>query len=63
MAGLAAECYLAAMNLPVLMLVLLLLLGLNCFYFAGFAIGGEVIGVILFMALVICLVDRLLARA
>jgi hypothetical protein len=46
------------MNLLSLTLVLLLLFGVDCFYFAGVVIGGEVIGMILLMGFIIYLVDR-----
>jgi hypothetical protein len=46
------------MNLLVLTLVLLFLFGADCFYFAGLVIGGEVIGVILLMSVIIYLVGR-----
>ena len=44
MAGVAAECYAATMNLLVLTLVLLLLFGAGGFYLGGPVIGAEGIG-------------------
>jgi hypothetical protein len=50
------------MNLVVLTIVLLLLFGVDCLYFAGLFIGGEVIGLILLMGLIIYSVDRCSTR-
>jgi hypothetical protein len=50
------------MNLLVLTLVLLLFFGVDCLYFAGLVIGGEVIGLILLMGFIIYLVDRCHAK-
>jgi hypothetical protein len=57
-----AEGYLATMNLLVVALVLLLLF-VGCFYFAGFVIGGEAIGLILLMGVIIYWVGGSHAKA
>ena len=61
-AALVAEGYLAPMNLLVIALVLLLLFA-GCFYFPGLVIGGEVMGLVLLMGVIIYLVGGSHAKA
>lgn len=51
------------MNLLILTLVLLLLFGVDCFFFAGLVIGGEVIGVMLVISMIIYFMGRFHAKA
>jgi hypothetical protein len=49
----AAECYIAVMNLLLLIVILLLLFGGGGFYIGGPVIGGSGIGLILLICLVV----------
>jgi putative effector of murein hydrolase LrgA (UPF0299 family) len=51
------------MHLLLLTLVLALFFGADCLYFAGLVIGGEVIGMVLLMSVIIYLIDRFHQRA
>jgi hypothetical protein len=51
--GVAAECYLAPMNLLLLLLVLLLLFGGGGFYFGGPVIGGSGLGLVVLICLIV----------